>query len=147
MILNYCGSKSKTSPSGSRIYLLSQNVETLLNKASASDEAVSLCLPILMKAILKADFKLRELISKSGQSKGRESYLINYERALAIQKTVNTLFLNFFNAWVKTDTIAKKFLTELNGFDFLLDRLFAKSEDIPKVIEEEKKEQPLEAPA
>jgi hypothetical protein len=66
MILNYCGNKSKTSPAGSRIYLLSQNVEQLLNKVSASEEAVSLCLPILMKTILKADFKLRELISKSG---------------------------------------------------------------------------------
>ena len=30
---------------------------------------------------------------------------------------------------MKTDTIAKKFLTELNGFDFLLDRLFAKAEE------------------
>jgi len=69
MIMNYCGNKSKTSPSGSRIYTLSQNVEQLLTKASASDEAVSLCLPILMKTILQADFKLRELISKSGPSK------------------------------------------------------------------------------
>jgi hypothetical protein len=60
---------------------------------------------------------------------------------------VNTLFLNFFNAWVKTDTIAKKFLTELNGFDFLLDRLFAKSENSPQINEEEKKDQPAVVPA
>jgi hypothetical protein len=66
MILNYCGNKSKTSPSGSRINALSANVEQLLNKVAASDQAVSLCLPILMKTILQADFKLRELISKSG---------------------------------------------------------------------------------
>jgi hypothetical protein len=84
-----------------------------------------------MKTILQADFKLRELISKSGKTttSGTSTYLINYERALQIQRTVNSLFLAFFNAWVKTDTIAKKFLTELNGFDFLLDRLFAKADD------------------
>jgi hypothetical protein len=82
-----------------------------------------------MKTILKVDFKLRELIEKSGGQVGKEVFYINYDRALQIQKTVNTLFLNFFNTWVKTDAIAKKFLTELNGFDFLLDRLFAKTSD------------------
>lgn len=41
---------------------------------------------------------------------------------------MNTLFLNFFKQWVQTDAVAKKFLTELNGFDFLLDRLFSKVE-------------------
>ena len=82
--MNYSGNKSKTSPSGSRIYTLSQNVEQLLNKVSASEEAVTNCLPILMRTILQADFKLRELISKSGQQAGGKdaSYLINYERAL-----------------------------------------------------------------
>jgi len=39
------------------------------------------------------------------------------------------LFLLFFKQWVQTDTVAKKFLTELNGFDFLLDRLFSKAEN------------------
>jgi len=84
MILNYSGNKTKTSPSGSRIFTLSQNVEQLLNKVSASEEAVAKCLPILMRTILQADFKLRELISKSGQQAGGKdvSYLINYERAL-----------------------------------------------------------------
>ena len=84
MIMNYSGNKSKTSPSGSRIYTLSQNVEQLLNKVSSSEEAVTKCLPILMRTILQADFKLRELISKSGQQTGGKdaSYLINYERAL-----------------------------------------------------------------
>ena len=84
MIMNYSGNKSKTSPSGSRIFTLSQNVEQLLNKVSASEEAVTKCLPILMRTILQADFKLRELISKSGQQAGGKdaSYLINYERAL-----------------------------------------------------------------
>ena len=84
MILNYSGNKTKTSPSGSRIFSLSQNVEQLLNKVSASEEAVAKCLPILMRTILQADFKLRELISKSGQQAGGKdvSYLINYERAL-----------------------------------------------------------------
>jgi hypothetical protein len=54
------------------------------------------------------------------------------------------LFLKLFNNWVKTDSVAKRFLTELNGFDFLLDRLFSKSEDsedylsptVPSLIDE-----------
>ena len=75
-----------------------------------------------MKTILAADFKLRDLI------KGPQ-HLINFERAIQIQKTVNTLFISFFKQWVQTDAVAKKFLTELNGFDFLLDRLFSKEED------------------
>jgi hypothetical protein len=45
---------------------------------------------------------------------------------------VNALFITFFNYWVKTDTVAKRFLTELNGFDFLLDRLFSKVEEDDK---------------
>ena len=88
-----------------------------------------------MKNILEADFKLRDLVN---QKKDK----INSSRALDIQKTVNSLFLTFFNCWVKTDTVAKKFLTELNGFDFLLDRLFSKVEDdselqpLPSLIED-----------
>ena len=78
-----------------------------------------------MKNILEADFKLRDLVNQRKD----KNHLINYSRALDIQKTVNSLFLTFFNSWVKTDTVAKKFLTELNGFDFLLDRLFSKVED------------------
>jgi len=38
------------------------------------------------------------------------------------------LFFQFFEHWISKDTIAKKFLNELNGFDFLLNRLFAKKE-------------------
>jgi hypothetical protein len=78
-----------------------------------------------MKNILEADFKLRDLVNQRKD----KNHLINSSRALDIQKTVNSLFLTFFNSWVKTDTVAKKFLTELNGFDFLLDRLFSKVED------------------
>lgn len=39
------------------------------------------------------------------------------------------MFLAFFKQWVQTDTVAKKFLLELNGFDFLLDRLFSKKDN------------------
>jgi hypothetical protein len=82
-----------------------------------------------MKNILEADFKLRDLVNQRKD----KNHLINSSRALDIQKTVNSLFLTFFNSWVKTDTVAKKFLTELNGFDFLLDRLFSKVEDDSKL--------------
>ena len=98
---------------GSRIYQLSANVEALLAKVTP---AVSLALPLLMRSILATDFKLRELVSQG----------INFERAVQIQRTVNCLFLSLFKSWVQSDSVAKKFLTELNGFDFLLDRLFSK---------------------
>jgi hypothetical protein len=101
----------------------------LLEGIASSDQAVSICLPILMKNILEADFKLRDLVNQRKD----KNHLINSSRALDIQKTVNSLFLTFFNSWVKTDTVAKKFLTELNGFDFLLDRLFSKVEDDSKL--------------
>ena len=45
------------------------------------------------------------------------------------------MFLTFFKSWVHSDFVAKKFLTELNGFDFLLDRLFSK-----KVIKHDESE-------
>ena len=54
---------------------------------------------------------------------------INLERSVQIQKNVNVLFLNLFKSWVQSDTIAKKFLMELNGFDFLLNRLFTQKEE------------------
>ena len=72
-----------------------------------------------MKNVLQIDFKLRELLLSNA---------LNQERAVQIQKVVNALFLSMFKAWVQTDRVAKKFLTELNGFDFLLDRLFAKND-------------------
>jgi hypothetical protein len=62
MILNYYGSKSKTSPAANRIYTLSMGLEDLLGRISASEKTVSLSLPILMKTILSVDFKLRDLI-------------------------------------------------------------------------------------
>ena len=62
MILNYYGSKSKTSPVANRIYTLSMGLEDLLGRISASEKTVSLSLPILMKTILSVDFKLRDLI-------------------------------------------------------------------------------------
>ena len=71
LILNYSGSKTKTSPVGSRIYQLSANVEALLAKVT-SEPAVSLALPLLMRSILSTDFKLRELVSQG----------INFERAV-----------------------------------------------------------------
>lgn len=37
LILNYCGTKSKTSPAGLRIYTLCSNVETVLGKLSVSE--------------------------------------------------------------------------------------------------------------
>ncbi len=51
---------------------------------------------------------------------------------------MNSLFLSLFKAWVKADSVAQKFLTELNGFDFLLDRLF--SETLAKELTEEEDE-------
>lgn len=130
LILNYSGSKTKTSPVGSRIYQLSANVEALLAKVT-SDPAVSLALPLLMRSILATDSKLRELVSQG----------INFERAVQIQRSVNTLFLSLFKSWVQSDSVAKKFLTELNGFDFLLDRLFSK----PQALHQEEST-PLLAP-
>lgn len=144
IILNYSASKIKSSPAGAKIFELSQNIEGLLSKVSVSEKAVSMCLPILMKTILKADFKLRDLIHQSGcctqvnkskKAKGQSEekptqHLINFERALAIQRNVNILFLLFFKQWVQTDAVATRFLTELNGFDFLLDRLFSKVTEV-----------------
>ena len=72
-----------------------------------------------MKTVLKIDKKLRTLVKSS---------TMNAERAVVIQKTVNALFLSLFKAWMQSDKIAKLFLNELNGFDFLLDRLFSKNE-------------------
>ena len=66
IILNSGGGKFKSSPSGSRIFTLSTNIESLLGKISASESSVSIALPILMKTILEADFKLRDLIHESG---------------------------------------------------------------------------------
>jgi hypothetical protein len=78
-----------------------------------------------MKNVLAVDFKLRELLIK-GQ--------INQERAISIQNNVNTTFLALFKQWVQSDIVAKKFLTELNGFDFLLDRLFTKKEESSETL-------------
>lgn len=72
-----------------------------------------------MKSILSADFKLRELILESK---------VNNKWAVQVQENVNTLFLSYFKSWVNQEAVAKEFLTELNGFDFLLDRLFSKQE-------------------
>ena len=49
------------------------------------------------------------------------------------------MFLSLFKSWVQSDSVAKKFLTELNGFDFLLDRLFSK----PLTLKEETKSDPI----
>ena len=48
-------------------------MEQILCKISSSDDAVSWCLPILMKTVLSVDAKLRELIKMKH---------INYERAI-----------------------------------------------------------------
>jgi hypothetical protein len=60
--INYSNLKGKNSPAGTRIYTLSVNLEILLSKISLSDDAVSQCLPILMKSVLKTDKALRELV-------------------------------------------------------------------------------------
>lgn len=94
LLFNYTGNKNKSTPSGLRIHTLSTELETLVNKVSSSDEAVSLCLPILMKQILSSDYKLRDLISNNK---------INNHRAIALQGISNQLFLSFFKTWVHSD--------------------------------------------
>ena len=61
IVFNYSNNKTKGAPAGQRIFTLSSNIEQLLGKLSVSQEAVSICLPILMKTILLADSKLRDL--------------------------------------------------------------------------------------
>eukprot|EP00347_Sterkiella_histriomuscorum_P007708 403347869 len=113
---NFSNQKTKSTPAGQLIYSLSQLVDQMLSKIGRYESAVNKCLPLLMKNLLRIDVKLRDLIA---------SEQINQNRSLQIQKNVNELFLQYFKSWIQSDEVAKRFLTELNGFDFLLDRLFS----------------------
>ncbi len=68
---------------------------------------------------------------------------MNFERAIFYQKSINTLFLEFFEKWVSSEDVAKKFLLDLDGFDFLLNRLFCSKDKPLDQKEEEKKEEDL----
>lgn len=127
-MLNY-SEKAGNSPSAQSVHTLSSSVLKLLSAFGLFEKSALNLIPKLMDSVCGMDQLVKDSI---------ESGKLNCERGVSYQKAANTVLLSLFEAWVLDDSIAKKFLTDMDGFDFMLNRLFVQGQSPYKTASKSK---------
>jgi len=67
-----------------------------------------------------------------GLARAAEEGTVGADALMSLSRRTNGYFTKFVGNWLKSDSIASHFVFELGGFEFLLDTIGKKNEDISR---------------
>jgi hypothetical protein len=117
------GNVASNTPATAKVKRITEMVETYLAKLGSRDEqeaATQVALASLVRVVKQFNCSL---------TSAAEAGSIGPDALLSLSRRTNDYFTKFVGGWLKSDTIARHFVFELGGFEFLLDTIGKRSEE------------------
>ena len=104
-------------PATRKVKEITEMVEAYLSKLGSGDKqeaATQVALASLVRVVKQLNYSL---------TSAAESGSIGVDAMMSLSRRTNDYFTKFVGGWLKSDSIARHFVFELGGFEFLLDTI------------------------
>lgn len=128
-------------PATRKVKEITEMVEAYLSKLGSGDKqeaATQVALASLVRVVKQLNYSL---------TSAAESGSIGVDAMMSLSRRTNDYFTKFVGGWLKSDSIARHFVFELGGFEFLLDTIGKKSEEPTSAEEADRPAQEAKQPA
>lgn len=117
------GNVASNTPATAKAKRITEMVETYLAKLGSGDEqeaATQVALASLVRVVKQLNSSL---------TCAAEAGSIGPDALMSLSRRTNDYFTKFVGGWLKSDSIARHFVFELGGFEFLLDTIGKRPEE------------------